>query len=148
MKIPQLPTPQLLQVYLDALFQLATGFKPVLSSGAISAFVQGRRTSMKKPKQNLVEWCAHNPTQVWDYEPLNPTDIQRLTTLLNGTARILNKAMPDLKAVEVSDKSTLSPQDQADRIQAIFQRAGISPERAQAFAAGRKPQTIEHPLDS
>ena len=130
MKARDLPQIQLVSIYLDALAQLATGFKRELTNESLARLAHG------PGKADLfTAWSQMYPNQAWSYEPLSQTDVSRLTSLLNSVSKLLTKFMPDLKAIDIHDSTErrLAPEEQAARIADVFAKAGIPSEQLSRF---------------
>jgi hypothetical protein len=54
----------------------------------------GMRSAAKGPRPVAVSW-----------RPMNEFDVKRYQTIIGAQLRLLNKAIPDLKAIEVTSKS-------------------------------------------
>ena len=137
--LDRLPGPELVATYLDALGQLASGYKRSFSEAMLAKTRSAGTsdlisTSPEAPNRQsrydlLKQWSETFPDLVYDYEPLTQADIARLNALMNGISRLLSKILPDLKAIDVQEtRKSLSPDEQAQRISEILTRAGVAPE--------------------
>ena len=98
--------PALLRKYSEVTYYLLLGFKPIY----------------EQPVGNLD--LAHRTLEIVDWAPLTSTDVRRLDKVLQSLHRLINKILPELKSVDVTDNTTqresVTPTEKAARLLAAL----------------------------